>query len=216
MGLLGEAEFLEALRRLYENNRSKNSGSVWITFKRTFPEVGGSRGVKRRRKLHSCEERPEATPVCLVRATDGKKKISVQVEGERASRFSEQLLGISRHYTDQVKPTSPAAIKGKQRKQQQQPNTQRQLSQKGTDPVERTSPGAAKGKQQKQQQQPNTQRQLSQKGTDPVERTSPGVAKGKEQKQNQQQQQNTQGRLSQKGKKRKKHEQSNSSFKREM
>ncbi|CDI78228.1 signal recognition particle 14 kDa protein, putative [Eimeria acervulina] len=134
MGLLGEAEFLEALRRLYEDSRSKNSGTVWITLKRTFPEVGGSRGAKRRRKLHSCEEKPEAVPVCLVRATDGKKKISVQVEGERASGFSKQLLGVSRQYTDQVKPNSPAAAKDKQEKQQQKQQPKQQQKQQRQQP----------------------------------------------------------------------------------
>ncbi|CDJ31096.1 uncharacterized protein EMH_0064040 [Eimeria mitis] len=125
MGLLGEAEFLEALRRLYEDSRSKNSGSVWITFKRTFPEVGGSRGAKRRRKLEGCEEKPEAVPVCLVRATDGKKKISIQVEAEKASSFSQRLFEVSRLYTDQVKPSSPGAAKDKQQKDKQQTQRQR-------------------------------------------------------------------------------------------
>ncbi|CDI86044.1 signal recognition particle 14 kDa protein, putative [Eimeria praecox] len=154
MGLLGEAEFLEALRRLYEDSRNKDSGSVWVTFKRTFPEVGGSRGAKRRRKLESCEEKPEATPVggsrgakrrrklesceekpeatpvCLVRATDGKKKISVQVQGERASAFSQQLMAVSRLYIDKVKPISPAAAKEKQQKKNQgKPKQQQQRKQ---------------------------------------------------------------------------------------
>ncbi|CDJ70405.1 signal recognition particle 14 kDa protein, putative [Eimeria necatrix] len=127
MGLLGEAEFLEALRRLYEESRSKNSGTVWITFKRTFPEVGGSRGAKRRRKLLTCEEKPEATPVCLVRATDGKKKISVQVEGNRALAFSQRLWGMSRIHMDQVRPAPPNMEKSRQ--QQQHSQGQQQSSQ---------------------------------------------------------------------------------------
>ncbi|CBZ53116.1 unnamed protein product [Neospora caninum Liverpool] len=87
--------FLEELGRLYEQNRKTGCGSVWVTLKRSFPALNGVRGLKRKRALQ--DEDKVQTSVCLIRATNGRKKISTQ--------FSGALMGVVRLNADDLRPS---------------------------------------------------------------------------------------------------------------
>ena len=78
--------------------------------------------------------KPDITERIAVAAAALWFAASAQVEGERASGFSKQLLGVSRQYTDQVKPNSPAAAKDKQEKQQQKQQPKQQKKQQRQQP----------------------------------------------------------------------------------
>eukprot|EP00916_Digyalum_oweni_P023344 GHVL01038762.1.p1 GENE.GHVL01038762.1~~GHVL01038762.1.p1 ORF type:complete len:104 (+),score=30.13 GHVL01038762.1:60-371(+) len=86
MPLLEENDFLEALGNMYEENQ--NSGSVWITFKRFLGPRQRKKNVKKRTFDDS------TLPVCLVRASDGKNKISVMIPFEKASTFASSLNSV--------------------------------------------------------------------------------------------------------------------------
>ncbi|EPR63096.1 signal recognition particle 14kd protein [Toxoplasma gondii TgCatPRC2] len=95
--------FLEELGRLYEQNRKTGCGSVWVTLKRTFPALNGVRGLKRKRALQ--DEEKLQTSVCLIRATNGKKKISTQVSLKEVTQFSSALMGVVRLNADDLRPS---------------------------------------------------------------------------------------------------------------
>jgi len=85
MPLLQNDAFLTKLAELYDANRSQ--GSVWVTFKQHTLLSSGR--VKRKRS-----ETPapgDARYVCLIRATDGKKKISTHVEPTDTAAFNVKL-----------------------------------------------------------------------------------------------------------------------------
>jgi|TARA_B110000305_G_scaffold66397_1_gene74290 signal recognition particle subunit SRP14 len=85
MVLLENDQFLTELTKMYERNRE--SGSVWVTMKRSMMKRLPKRG-----------ERPSPEQVLndpewvrLIRASDGKKKISTTVETKAAEKFSRSL-----------------------------------------------------------------------------------------------------------------------------
>jgi|TARA_B100001142_G_scaffold23339_1_gene21373 signal recognition particle subunit SRP14 len=85
MVLLENDQFLTELTKMYERNRE--SGSVWVTMKRSMMKRLPKRG-----------ERPPPEQVLndpewvrLIRASDGKKKISTTVETKAAEKFSRSL-----------------------------------------------------------------------------------------------------------------------------
>ncbi|KAK1271962.1 Signal recognition particle 14 kDa protein [Acorus gramineus] len=71
MVLLQPDPFLNELTKMFEQNKEK--GSVWVTFKRSTLKCKAVR-----QRMQTVGELLEYR--CLVRATDGKKKISTAVE----------------------------------------------------------------------------------------------------------------------------------------
>lgn len=71
--------------------RSKLSGSVWISMKRVCRDV------------RTAKKQPIEGPVCLVRATDGKKKISCAVLAKDSIRFQLGLMDVVRAHTGALK-----------------------------------------------------------------------------------------------------------------
>ncbi|PFH33424.1 signal recognition particle 14kd protein [Besnoitia besnoiti] len=112
MVLADNSAFLEELGRLYEQNRKTGCGSVWVTLKRTFPALDGVRGLKRKRALQD-EDKSQAS-VCLIRATNGRKKISTQASIYTALKeiqFSGALMGVVRLNADELRPAQRAPRK---------------------------------------------------------------------------------------------------------
>ncbi|PHJ23652.1 signal recognition particle 14 kda [Cystoisospora suis] len=101
--------FLAELGSLYEQSRSEGRGSVWITIKRTFPELDGVRGLRRKRALQNEEASHAMT--CLVRATNGKRKISTQVHPESMAHFSNSLMGVIRVSADEIRPKEAKVLR---------------------------------------------------------------------------------------------------------
>lgn len=64
-------------------------GTVWVTMKRHYPSL--QRAPRKRRRTAIDDSPSELRPVCLVRATDGKRKISCHVSTNDVPRFSERL-----------------------------------------------------------------------------------------------------------------------------
>ena len=97
MVLLENDGFLTQLTKLYGANRAK--GSVWVTMKqslcldrprRNCPEIFES-------------ERRERT-CCLVRATDGRRKISTRVFSAKAEKFSKEFTLVQKGAMDGLIP----------------------------------------------------------------------------------------------------------------
>jgi signal recognition particle subunit SRP14 len=95
--------FLSQLHKLYERNKA--SGTVWVTMKRSAlrrgphaassaPPPPGDAGGKRKRAPKAQAPIRDDECVCLVRATDGKRKISAEVGPGQLAKFkaSYQLL----------------------------------------------------------------------------------------------------------------------------
>eukprot|EP01071_Lankesteria_metandrocarpae_P001636 Lankesteria_metandrocarpae@DN1717_c0_g1_i2.p1 len=98
MVLLGTEVFLLKLGELYENHK----GSVWVTVKTYYPQLKGSMDSRR-----TCEIPEEAEPVCLVRASTGKKTISCHVDRSSASEFSQTLAQLTRLKVGTILPKKP-------------------------------------------------------------------------------------------------------------
>lgn len=90
--------FLNELTKLYEN--TKKSGTVWVTLKRST--------LQRQKK----RKKPEETPAqaaeapefrCLVRATDGKKKISCSLTAKDHQRFQTSYATVLKAHMDSLK-----------------------------------------------------------------------------------------------------------------
>jgi signal recognition particle subunit SRP14 len=115
--------FLNELHKLFE--RKKKSGSIWITMKRSNQkpvrkEGAGSSKKKQQKKKGSTP--PPAAPAeedykCLIRATDGKRKISTAVAAGEIVKFQASYALILRAHMDslkkreKVKPKKEAAAK---------------------------------------------------------------------------------------------------------
>jgi signal recognition particle subunit SRP14 len=95
--------FLSQLHKLYERNKA--SGTVWVTMKRSAlrrgphapssaPPAPGDAGAARKRAPKPQPPIRDDECVCLVRATDGKRKISAEVGPAQLAKFkaSYQLL----------------------------------------------------------------------------------------------------------------------------
>eukprot|EP00884_Botryococcus_braunii_P009727 jgi/Botrbrau1/18756/Bobra.0386s0079.1 len=92
--------FLNELGKLYE--KAKDKGSVNLVFKRS--------NLKSRKSRHPD---PEAEYKCLVRASDGKKKISTAVPEKEQFRFQDSLLTILKAHLDGLKKKEKAKPKPK-------------------------------------------------------------------------------------------------------
>ncbi|KAL3684195.1 hypothetical protein R1sor_002217 [Riccia sorocarpa] len=96
MVLLDTDPFLNELTKLYENNRE--SGTVWVTLKRST--------LERPRKRKSEEDAADAGDAqyrCLVRATDGKKKISAALTAKDHQRFQMAYATVLKAHMDSLK-----------------------------------------------------------------------------------------------------------------
>ena len=114
MVLLENDRFLTELTKMYERNRE--SGSVWVTIKRSM--------LKRLPKRNQLPppERVFTDPewVRLVRASDGKKKISTTVDTKAAEKFSRSLSLVQMASMDGLqaikKPSKKERAKGSTKK----------------------------------------------------------------------------------------------------
>lgn len=74
---------------MYERN--KDSGSVWVTVKRSTLK-------SRRSKTESAAE-----PKCLVRANDGKRHVSTTVAPSQFMKFQQSMMVIFKAHMDALK-----------------------------------------------------------------------------------------------------------------
>ncbi|WIA37014.1 hypothetical protein OEZ86_013998 [Tetradesmus obliquus] len=115
--------FLNELHKLFE--RKKKSGSIWITMKRSNQkparkEGAGSSKKKQQKKKGSTPppSAAEAEYKCLIRATDGKRKISTAVVASEIVKFQSSYALILRAHMDSLKkrekskPKKEAAANG--------------------------------------------------------------------------------------------------------
>ena len=114
MVLLENDRFLTELTKMYERNRE--SGSVWVTIKRSM-----LKRLPKRNQLPQPEQvfkDPEW--VRLVRASDGKKKISTTVDTKAAEKFSRSLSLVQMASMDGLqeikKPSKKERAKGSTKK----------------------------------------------------------------------------------------------------
>lgn len=88
--MLCEADtFLNELHKLFE--RKKKGGTVWVTMKRT------------NQKPRKSKKQQTADYVCLIRATDGKRKISTAVSPSEYLKFQASYGLILRAQMDALK-----------------------------------------------------------------------------------------------------------------
>ncbi|KAL9431881.1 hypothetical protein AB3S75_026977 [Citrus x aurantiifolia] len=99
MGLLQPDPFLNELTSMFERNRDK--GSVWVTFKRS-----SMKSKSQKNKMATAGEPVEYR--CLIRATDGKKKISTTVGAKDHQRFQASYATLLKAHM--------AALKKRERK----------------------------------------------------------------------------------------------------
>lgn len=111
---LDAEKFLGELGQLYSANRKESRRAVWLTIKRTYPKLDGMRGAKRKAALHSDGDKTDVV-ACLIRATNGKKKVATEIDAETASHFAGALMNVVRLNADDVREREPAA---KRRKRQ--------------------------------------------------------------------------------------------------
>jgi signal recognition particle subunit SRP14 len=98
MVLLELDPFLNELNRLFE--RAKGKGTVFLTMKRSSlkPRKGKAKVA-------------EADHRCLVRATDGKRKISAALSGDQAAKFASSYALILRAHMDSLKRREKVRVK---------------------------------------------------------------------------------------------------------
>lgn len=90
MVLLEPDPFLNELNKLFERN--KGSGTVWVTMKRS--------SLKPRKGKATVAPEDHR---CLVRATDGKRKIATALAGEQQAKFQSSFALIMRAHMDSLK-----------------------------------------------------------------------------------------------------------------
>ncbi|KAL2636153.1 hypothetical protein R1flu_007632 [Riccia fluitans] len=95
MVLLDTDPFLNELTKLYENNRE--SGTVWVTLKRSTLKP------QRKRKPEDTTDAGDTQFRCLVRATDGKKKISAALTAKDHQRFQMAYATVLKAHMDSLK-----------------------------------------------------------------------------------------------------------------
>ncbi|KJP88280.1 hypothetical protein AK88_02061 [Plasmodium fragile] len=102
MVLLSNAAFIEELSKLCGEEDEKKKTSIWITMKKVkrsavknvIPKKENSE--KKSKRTNKDDNKSNKKFVCLVRATDGKKKkISTHVY-DNAVNFSQELSNIMR------------------------------------------------------------------------------------------------------------------------
>jgi len=98
MVLLELDPFLNELTKLYE--QTKKSGTVWVTLKRSTLQ----RQKKRKTNAETSAPVPEPSEFrCLVRATDGKKKISCSLTAKDHQRFQTSYATVLKAHMDSLK-----------------------------------------------------------------------------------------------------------------
>jgi signal recognition particle subunit SRP14 len=98
MVLLEPDPFLNELNKMFE--RTKGKGTVFVTMKRSSlkPRKGKAKVA-------------EADHRCLIRATDGKKKISTTLAPEQAAKFSSSYALILRAHMDALKKREKVKVR---------------------------------------------------------------------------------------------------------
>jgi signal recognition particle subunit SRP14 len=96
MVLLENDQFLSEMTKMYQRNRE--SGSVWTTMKRSL-----CRNRPKRNAPEPTEEERKRLTCCLVRCSDGKRKISTKVFKNRAEKFSNDFTLVQRASMDGLK-----------------------------------------------------------------------------------------------------------------
>ncbi|KAF8065715.1 SRP14 [Scenedesmus sp. PABB004] len=102
--------FLNELHKLFERN--KKAGSVWITMKRSSlrptpradrkaPGAKGGKGGKQQQQAAAAGGGDGLK--CLIRATDGKRKISTALGGAELAKFQASYALILRAHMDALK-----------------------------------------------------------------------------------------------------------------
>ena len=108
MVLLDNDQFLTEMTKMYQRNREK--GSVWTTMKSSLclnrPKRNAPKLTKEEEKARRC---------CLVRCTDGKKKISTRVYSAKAEQFAAEFTLVQK--------ASMAGLKGKEKKKKGEKKT---------------------------------------------------------------------------------------------
>ncbi|XVE84438.1 hypothetical protein DITRI_Ditri17bG0014200 [Diplodiscus trichospermus] len=94
MVLLQPDPFLNELRSMFE--RSTESGSVWVTLKRS-----SLKSKVQRNKMETAGQTIEHR--CLIRATDGKKTISTSVGAKDHQRFQASYATILKAHMTALK-----------------------------------------------------------------------------------------------------------------
>ncbi|KYQ90220.1 signal recognition particle 14 kDa subunit [Tieghemostelium lacteum] len=97
MVLLDNDSFLNSLNKLYTTHKTK--GSVWVTMKR-FVESDDNPKHKKGEKV---EKTDDEEPKCLIRATDGRKKISTIVPQKDVQLFQSSYKNIILSHYDNLK-----------------------------------------------------------------------------------------------------------------
>ena len=105
--------FASALGELYERNRG--DGSVWLTVKRTAFKSKAARRKAKRAAMEAGLSRAQVAAAaasggadegkfaCLVRATDGDKKISLTVRAAQRAHFQSTLAALMRERASALK-----------------------------------------------------------------------------------------------------------------
>eukprot|EP00850_Spirogloea_muscicola_P005603 SM000026S08852 [mRNA] locus=s26:32171:33333:- [translate_table: standard] len=91
--LLDPDPFLTELTRLYDRTRA--AGTVWVTFKRST--------LSPKKREREAADAPAESFRCLVRATDGKKKISTSISAKEQARFQAAYATVLRAHMDALK-----------------------------------------------------------------------------------------------------------------
>ncbi|KAK1318826.1 Signal recognition particle 14 kDa protein [Acorus calamus] len=94
MVLLQPDPFLNELTKMFEQNKEK--GSVWVTFKRSTLKCKAVR-----QRMETVGELLEYR--CLVRATDGKKKISTALSTKEHQKFQASYATLLKAHMDSLK-----------------------------------------------------------------------------------------------------------------
>lgn len=100
--------FLTELTKMYERNKA--SGTVWVTVKRSALRRLPKRGERPPPEV-VLDSTPGSEWVFLVRATDGKRKISTSVENAKGERFNKSMTTIQKAYMDGLKEVAKKKTK---------------------------------------------------------------------------------------------------------
>ncbi|KAN0052953.1 hypothetical protein ACTA71_012433 [Dictyostelium dimigraforme] len=106
---LDNEAFLSALNKLYQTTSKK--GTVWVTMKR-YVDSDSNFSLKKADRIKIPKEEEENK--CLVRATNGKKKISTIVLSKDKAMFEKSyknvlLINLDNLKVEKKKPTNSSA-----------------------------------------------------------------------------------------------------------
>ncbi|GAW82767.1 signal recognition particle subunit SRP14 [Plasmodium gonderi] len=99
MVLLSNSAFIEQLNKLCGEEYEKKKTSIWITMKKVKRSIVKNiiprkeNSEKKNKRTNKDDNKCNKKYVCLVRATDGKKKISTHVY-DNVINFSHELNNI--------------------------------------------------------------------------------------------------------------------------